>query len=37
MLRNSNKGGEKDMEVIIVPATIAALSAIYYGMEPLLK
>jgi hypothetical protein len=37
MLRFSNKGGDKDMEEIMIPAAIAALSAIYYGMNPLLK
>jgi hypothetical protein len=37
MLKFSSNGGDKGMEEIIIPATIAAISAIYYGMNPLLK
>lgn len=28
------KGGEKNMEEIIIPGAIAAASAIYIGMKP---
>lgn len=30
------KGGERKMEEILIPAAVAALGAIYYGMNPAL-